>query len=160
MNSNTAIIDEALRLVPAPVAIIGAARQEVLSGLTAAWLTRVSMDPPLLVVSIGHQRYTQEIMKGGTEFSVSLLHSDQVEIARLFGLHSGRDRDKWREVDHVLLGEGVPALQQCSARFLCRTFQTVTAGDHDLYIGEIVIAEVLRGGPALPMRGKDYAPRG
>ncbi len=153
------MIDEVLHLVPAPVAVIGAARPGTLCGLTAAWLTRVSMTPPLLLVSIGHQRYTQEIMLQGTEFSVSLLHETQVEIARLFGLYSRRERDKWAEVDHDLWGEGTPVLRQCSARLLCLTRQIVTAGDHDLYIGEVVRAEIVAGRPALPMRGSDYAPR-
>ncbi len=159
VKTTAEIIDAALRLVPAPVAVIGAAGDGILGGLTAAWLTRVSMTPPLMLVAIGHQRLTHEIMKGSREFTISLLHTDQVEIGRLFGLHSGRERDKWAEVDHDLLGDGAPALRHCSARFLCRTSQVVTAGDHDLYIGEVVVAEILQGEPALPMRGRDYAPR-
>ncbi len=159
MKTDTVLIDDALRLAPAPVAVIGAARDGVLGGLTAAWLTRVSMDPPLLLVAIGRERFTYGLMRDSALFTVSLLHESQVETARLFGLHSRRERDKWAEVDHDLLGEGVPALKRCSARFLCRTEQTVAAGDHDLFIGRIETAEVLDGAPALPVRGRDYAPR-
>ncbi len=159
MNTIPAIIDDALRLVPAPVAVIGVAHDGVLGGLTAAWLTRVSMDPPLLLVSIGHERQTYGFMCSGTSFSVSLLHESQVEIARLFGLHSGRERDKWAEVAHELLDDGTPLIAGCSAQFQCRTVRRVTAGDHDLFVGEVVWARIDAGGPALPMRGSDYAPR-
>ncbi|MFH2053184.1 MAG: flavin reductase family protein [bacterium] len=152
-------IDEALRLIPAPVAVIGAARDGVLGGLTAAWVTRVSLVPPLLMVAVGRERFTYGLLRDAPEFTVSLLHQDQVETARLFGLVSGRDRDKWAEVDHDLLGEGSPALRRCSARFLCLTEAVVPAGDHDLFIGRIEQAEILAGAPALPMRGADYAPR-
>ncbi len=152
-------IDEALRLIPAPVAVIGAARDGILGGLTAAWVTRVSLDPPLLMVAVGRERFTYGLMRNAPEFTVSLLHEDQVEIARLFGLASGRDRDKWAEADHDLMGEGSPALRRCSARFLCRTEAVVPAGDHDLFVGRIAQAEIIAGAPALPMRGADYAPR-
>lgn len=158
MSTAPSTIDDALRLVPAPVAVIGVAAGGTLGGLTAAWLTRVSVAPPLLLVSIGRQRFTYDLLRRSNAFTVSLLHADQVAEARLFGLHSRRDRDKWAEVDHDLLGEGIPALRHCSARFLCRTEDVFPAGDHDLFIGGVLSAEILAGPPALPMRGADYAP--
>lgn len=151
-------LDETLRLIPAPVAVIGAVKEGVLGGLTAAWLTRVSMEPPLLLVSVGHERFTWELLDGATQFTVSVLASDQVPEARLFGLHSRRDVDKWGQTAHVLLGEGVPALEHCTARFLCELESRFTTGDHDCLVGRIVEGETVAGGPALPMRGRDYAP--
>ena len=152
-------LNEALRLLPAPVAVIGAARDGVLGGLTAAWVTRVSMEPPLLLVSVGHDRFTWELLENQDEFTVSLLAADQVPEARLFGLQSRRDVDKWGQTAHILLGEGVPALEHCSVRFLCRVENRFTTGDHDCFVGRVVSWEVVAGGPALPMRGSDYAPR-
>ena len=154
-----AAADEALRLFPAPVAIVGAASNGELGGLTAAWVTRVSLDPPLVLVSIGHARRTFDLLEGAAEFTVSLLADDQVEEARLFGLHSRRERDKWAETPHVLLGGGVPALRRCAARLLCALEARLTTGDHDCLVGRVTAAEVVAGGPALPLRGADYAPR-
>lgn len=151
------IIDEALRLIPAPVAVIGAASAGTLGGLTAAWLTRVSVEPPLLLVAVGRERRTHELLAGAEEFTVSLLHQDQVQVARLFGLHSRRQRDKWAEVPYDLLGRGAPALRECSARFLCAKDAVHPAGDHDLFVGRVLSAQILAGGPALPLRPGDYA---
>ncbi len=120
-----AAADEALRLFPQPVAVVGVARDGELGGLTAAWVTRVSMDPPLVLVSVGQQRRTYDLLEGAREFTVSLLAEGQVPEARLFGLHSRRDRDKWAETPHVLLGEGVPALERCAARLLCAAGGTI-----------------------------------
>lgn len=156
--STTASLDETLRLIPGPVAVIGAAKNGVLGGLTAAWLTRVSMEPPLLLVSVGHERFTWELLDGATHFTVSVLAEGQVPEARLFGLESRRDVDKWEQTAHVLLGEGIPALEHCSARFLCALESRFTTGDHDCLVGRIVSSETVAGGPALPMRGSDYAP--
>jgi flavin reductase (DIM6/NTAB) family NADH-FMN oxidoreductase RutF len=151
-------LEEALRLIPAPVAVIGAAKDGILGGLTAAWLTRVSIDPPLLMVSVGHGRYTWELLEDSTQFTVSVLAAGQVDQARLFGLNSRRELDKWAETAHVLLGEDVPALQHCTSRFLCEVESRFTTGDHDCFVGRVVAGEVVDGGPALPMRGSDYAP--
>ncbi len=153
------ITEQALRLIPAPVAVLGARQGDELGGLTAAWVTRVSMDPPLLLVSVGHSRRTWELLQGAKQFTLSILASDQVPEARLFGLHSGRDRDRWAEVDHDLLGDRVPALRRCASRFLCGVESVLSTGDHDCFVGRVQLAEVLAGGPALPMRGADYAPR-
>ncbi len=154
------ILDTALRCIPAPVAVIGARQDDVLGGLTAAWVTRVSIDPVLILVSIGHERYTYELMKGTTHFTVSILTEDQVPAARLFGLKSRREVDKWAQVDHDLLGEGIPAMRDCAARFLCKVQDVFRTGDHDCFVGEVVTAETPSDRPALPMRGADYAPDG
>jgi len=155
---NETQVDEALRLIPAPVAVIGAAKGGTLGGLTAAWLTRVSSEPPLLLVAVGHERFTWGLMEDARQFTVSVLAEGQVAEARLFGLKSRREVDKWAETAHVLLGDGVPALLHCTSRFLCEVESRFTTGDHDCFVGRVVGAEVVAGGPALPMRGSDYAP--
>ncbi|MCP4574455.1 MAG: flavin reductase [bacterium] len=150
--------EQALQLLAVPVTVVGVHGGEVDGGLTAAWVMRASMDPPLLAVAIGHERYTHGLLAQATEFSVSVLAEGQVAVARLFGLQSRRDRDKWAEVEHVRLGEDTPALARCAARFLCRVEGRLAAGDHDLVTGRILKAEIVDGAPVLPMRGTDYAP--
>ncbi len=158
MDATTAQRDEILRLIPGPVTVVGAAAGGVLGGLTASWVTRVSQEPPQLLVAIGRERYTWQLLRGATHFSVSLLGEGQVAEARLFGLRSRRDVDKWALVEHDLLGPGVPALRHCAARFLCAVDGRFAAGDHDCVLGRIL--EWSRGTLAapLPLRGGDYAP--
>lgn len=150
--------DAALRLLPAPVTVVGIRCGHELGGLTAAWVTRVSLEPPLLLVAIGHERRSWEMLADAPEFTVSVLRENQVAIARLFGLHSRREVDKWARTAHTLLGDGVPVVADCAAQYLCRLTQRFTTGDHDCLVGEIITAVTVAGGPALPMRGADYAP--
>lgn len=156
-DSGPSPYDSALHLLPAPVAIVGVRRGDEMGGLTAAWVTRVSIDPPLVLVSIGHERRTWDLLEGAEAFTVSVLSEGQVPVARLFGKHSRRDRDKWAETAHVFMGEGIPALERCAARWSCRITDRFTTGDHDCFVGRVVEAEVVDGAPALPMRGADYA---
>jgi flavin reductase (DIM6/NTAB) family NADH-FMN oxidoreductase RutF len=150
-------LGDALHLLPAPVAVIGAAAEGELGGLTAAWLTRVSHAPPLLLVSIGHERYTYGLLCSSRHFTVSILQEGQVYVARHFGLQSRREVDKWATVPHLLLGGHTPALARCAARLLCAIRDSFRTGDHDCFVGEIIEAEVVDGGPSLPLRDQDYA---
>ena len=150
--------DDILRLIPGPVTVIGAATAGVLGGLTASWVTRVSQDPPLLIAAVGRERYTWQLLQGAAHFTVSLLGEGQVAVARLFGLRSRRDVDKWALVEHDLLGPGVPALRHCAASYLCSVEGRFATGDHDCLVGRVV--EWRRGAALapLPLRGADYAP--
>ncbi len=150
--------DPALHLIPAPVVVIGAAADGVSGGLTAAWVARVSLDPPLVAVSVAPERYTHGLLVAADVFTISVLREDQVAEGRLFGLESRRDVDKWSRVAHVLLEDGVPALAHCAARMSCRTVDRLVTGDHEVFVAEILASEVVDGGPSLPMRGRDWAP--
>lgn len=151
--------DQALRRITGPVAIVGVRQGEELGGLTAAWVTRVSLEPALLLVSIGHTRRTYDLIREARQFTISLVADNQLEAARLFGLQSRREVDKWAQVEYDLLGEGIPVLANCAARFLCEVRDVFTTGDHDCFVGEVVQADQDPGQAALPLRGADYAPK-
>lgn len=158
MDETAARRDQVLRLIPGPVAVVGVAAGGILGGLTASWVTRVSQEPPLLMAAIGRQRRTWELLQESTHFTVTLLGEGQVTEARLFGLTSRRDVDKWAQVEHVLVGPGQPVLRDCAAHYLCAIEGRFPAGDHDCLVGRVV--EATRGALAapLPLRGSDYAP--
>lgn len=158
MDETAARRDGILRLFPGPVTVVGVAAGGVLGGLTASWVTRVSMEPPLLMVAIGRQRRTWELLQESTHFTVSLLGEGQVAEARLFGLKSRREVDKWAQVPHDLLGPGQPAMRACAARCLCEIEGRFPAGDHDCLVGRVVEVEEGVIAAPLPLRGADYAP--
>jgi len=160
MPSPSSPHDRALQLLPSPVVVVGAADGPRRGGLTAAWVTRVSSEPAQLAVAVSPLRHTHGLLRDGGEFTVSVLREGQVEVARLFGLQTGRELDKWSRADSVPMGGGAPALRDCAARLLCRLIGRHPAGDHEILVGEVLVSEVVAGGPALPMRGTDYAPRG
>jgi len=154
--------DEALHLLHAPVCVVGTAVKGRSAGLTAAWVSRVSLDPVRILVAVSSERHTWGVLNESGAFSLSILREDQLDVGRLFGLKSGREMDKWAQVAHVLLkrdhGVDIPALASCSARILCRTVNRVDLGDHEGFVGEVIASEIVGGGPALPMRGRDWIP--
>ena len=154
----SSIHDPALHLLPAPIVVVGAEADGVAGGLTAAWVMRVSSEPPLVALAVAPSRFTHGLLEASGVFSLSVLREDQVAEGRLFGLASRRDVEKWSRVDHVLLEGGVPALARCAARLCCRITDRLPAGDHEVFVAEILTSEVVDGGPALPMRGADWIP--
>ncbi len=90
---------EAMREIPHPVVIItsGNVDEGIVNAMTAAWVSRVSWNPPLIMVSVSPKRYTWELLNRYREFGVNIISSDLARDAvEVFGSLSGRDYDKFR----------------------------------------------------------------
>lgn len=139
--------DSALNHLPQPLVIVTAGDFEKPSrrgGMTAAWVSRVSMSPPLIMVSIAPSRYTLELIKENGEFVVNIVGGKLEKAAYgVFGSKTGRGRDKIAESRvKARRGEetGAPILEDATVALECRLVKTVEAGDHVLVIGEVVNA--------------------
>ncbi len=113
------------------------------NGMTAAWVSQVSLKPPLIMVSIAPPRYSHELIKESRIFAVNLLTEAQVDLGKRFGYKRGRKMDKFAGLDYITGTTGAPLLPQAYAYLDCRLVDTFTAGDHDLFVGEVVEARVL-----------------
>jgi len=114
------------------------------NAMPANWCTRTSHDPPMLAVSVGHERYTHELLEQHDAFGIVLPGDHHREAVRAWGEESGRDADKFERSDvTVEVGEtGVPLLAGAAANFECSADGRLETGDHTLFAGEIVAAHV------------------
>jgi flavin reductase (DIM6/NTAB) family NADH-FMN oxidoreductase RutF len=133
---------EVLSLISHPIAIITVCREGKLNGMTAAWVSRISIDPPVVCVSISPQRHTWESLEPTDHFGVSLLGKGQERLAMAFGTTSGRNTDKFTDnnVDPFIGAEGIPLISGSLGAFVCRKLKAVEAGDHIAVFGEVVQA--------------------
>jgi flavin reductase (DIM6/NTAB) family NADH-FMN oxidoreductase RutF len=138
------------------VYVVTARHEERQNGMTAAWVSQVSFRPPLVMVSIAPERYTHELIERSGHFAVNALHEGQTELARGFGFRSGRKTDKLAGVPHHAAANGSPVLDEALAYLECRVVDRVTAGDHTLFLGEVVGGDVLNDREPLPFRWADY----
>ena len=112
-------------------------------GTTVNSFTSVSLDPPLILVSLGRQTRAAAALRVGSLFAVNVLHHGQREVAVHF---AGRPKPGMRVEWEVRAG--VPQLADSGAHFRCVTRDVHDAGDHVLVVG-LVEEFQARGHPPL-----------
>jgi flavin reductase (DIM6/NTAB) family NADH-FMN oxidoreductase RutF len=127
-------------------------------GMTATAFMSVSLDPPLVLVSLREGSRMDDLLDEQPLWAVSVLSESQRHIAGRFAM-KGRisDRLLFEDIPYVR-GEATGALLVggALATLECRTEQRVPAGDHTLVIGRVLTASVpsADGGPLTYFRGR------
>jgi flavin reductase (DIM6/NTAB) family NADH-FMN oxidoreductase RutF len=120
-------------------------------GLTANAFCSVSLEPPLVLVCVAKEADTHHGIADAGAFAVSVLPSDQERLARRFA--DCETLEKFEGVAHHPERTGAPVLDDALAWVDCRTWATHDAGDHTVYIGEVVAAGAREHSPLLYYRG-------
>jgi len=113
------------------------------NGMTAAWVSQVSLKPLLLMAAIAPARYSHDLIRESGVFAVNVLTREQVDLGKRFGFQSGRRVDKFAGLDYLTATTGAPILPQAHAFIDLKLVDTFTAGDHTLFVGEVVEAQIL-----------------
>ena len=105
-------------------------------GLTCSAVCSVSVEPPLLLVSVSNRSGTLEAIRDNGHFAVNLLGSGTEAVSQLFASGSAQkfDRVRWTPGDTT----GSPLLAVNVAEAECIVHDTVEAGDHTLILGRVV----------------------
>jgi flavin reductase (DIM6/NTAB) family NADH-FMN oxidoreductase RutF len=122
-----------------------------LCGLTANSFASVSLDPPLVLVCVEHEADTHDCIRKAGFFSVNVLCDHQERIARRFSA--------W-EVDRKFDGlafhneqTGAPVLDDSLAWLDCKVWSEHQAGDHTIFVGEVIAGDAREGSPLVYYRG-------
>lgn len=115
------------------------------SGCVINTMTQVTASPSQVSVAINKDNFTTDLIKQSGFFNVSvLLESVPMETIRNFGFQSGRDVNKFNNIDYGIDSQGIKYLtKDTAACFSCKVKQTVDAGTHLLFIAEVLDAKVL-----------------
>lgn len=112
---------------------------------TLCWHMPVSMDPPLFAISAGKTRYSSKIIKESKVFVVNFMDLKYEKEVVFCGTHSGEDMDKFKdsglgkeEADSI----DCPRIKQADGYLECRVVQEIDAGDHIIFVGEVLKQEV------------------
>lgn len=127
-------------------------------GMTATAFVSVSLDPPLVMVSVRNGSRMDDLLERQPAWAVSLLAEGQRHIAGRFAM-KGRisDRLLFADVPHERgTVSGAPLIKDTLAVLECRTEQRVVAGDHTLVIGRVLRADTpgTDTGPLAYFRGR------
>lgn len=116
-------------------------------GMTANGFMSVSLDPKLVVISIGHKAQFLDKVSESKKFSVNILAEDQENLSRHF---SGRPTET---VEFDTLAE-LPVLNGAIAQVACEVVSQHVEGDHTLFIGKVLDIKLEDKNPLLFFSGK------
>ena len=123
------------------VSVVAARHGPLLAGMTANAIASISIDPPLMMASIGTRAETHGAIIGSHAFAISILAEEQQELAECFARPTTAEKltgfcgASWAEAE-----TGSPVLEGALAFFDCRLVDRHVGGDHTMFVGEIVAA--------------------
>lgn len=128
--------------IPNALALIGSASGEEWNGMTASWVTQLSMEPVLIGVGVDNKAITHRLITDGGSFSVNLWPSDDTRVFVKFSKPAEQENGSLngRPVHRGMTG--APIFDESLAWLECEVRQSIDLGTHTLFIGEVVDAGV------------------
>jgi len=148
---------ELMRRFPAPVAVVTAAVDDERYGLTVGSLVSLSLEPPLVGISVGRDSSSHEPIRRAGRFAVSMLSGEQETEAQHFARSGIPPVALWAGSD-VRDAEFGPRLEGALAWLDCRIWREYDAGDHTIFVGEVVAGELGTVSSGLVYRLSRYFP--
>ena len=120
-------------------------------GLTVSSFTSVSLDPPLILICLGHAVSAIHHFRAASHFGINILAEGQRALSAHF---ARKGHDRFEGVAWQAGPTGVPLLAGVLAAIECSVYRIVPMGDHDILVGEVVHTQVHEGEPLLHLGGK------
>lgn len=113
--------------------------------LTIAWTGTICSNPPMLSISVRKERHSYPMIHETGEFVVNLTTEHLVFATDYCGVKSGRDVDKWKEMNLTReSGEVVkaPMIKESPVNIECRVTEEKDLGSHVMFLAEVVSVHV------------------
>lgn len=120
-------------------------------GMTVNSFNAVSLDPPLVLWSIGLRAHSLGLWRAARGFAVNILAADQEHLCRHF---SSRIDDRFAGMDWTPGVDGMPLLAGTVASFECRFWARYPGGDHEIMVGEVTACHRHDHAPLIYCQGR------
>ncbi len=119
-------------------------------GMTASSVASVSLDPPLVLVSVDRGHEMHAALAAAPHFVLNVLAADQEALSRRF---AADEPNRFMGVGFHPNKQGIAVLDGVLAHIECEKQTAIPAGDHSVFIGLVVGGTVTEGRPLLYYRG-------
>jgi flavin reductase (DIM6/NTAB) family NADH-FMN oxidoreductase RutF/rubredoxin len=124
--------------------VIGSHKEGTFNGQIANTVFQISSEPATIAVSLNKNNLTNEFVKAGKVFSVSILpKSTDLTFIGHFGFKSGREIDKYQTIQFKKGVTGAPVLLEKSIGYLeAEVISSIDLETHTVFIGRVINSEV------------------
>lgn len=113
--------------------------------ITVAWAGTVCTNPPMVSISVRPSRFSYDMLRKTGEFVINLTTKELTKAADFCGVRSGRDVDKFAEMNLTPWpGQkvSVPQIAESPVSLECRVTQKTELGSHTMFVAEVVSVSV------------------
>ena len=128
--------------IPNALALIGSRSGDERNGMTASWITQLSMEPVLIGIGVDNTAVTHRLISEGGSFTVNLWNSDDTRVFVKFSKPA-------TYADGTLNGRavreattGAPVFTEAIAWMDCEVRHAIDLGTHTLFVGELVDGDI------------------
>jgi hydroxymethylglutaryl-CoA lyase len=106
-------------------------------GNTASSFTSLSLEPPLVLVSLNKKLFTHNVIAESGVFAVNVLSARQLEIGMRFAGMKPEIKDRFAGLKTHTAVSGSPLLPESLAWVDCAVWAMYDGGDHTIFVGEV-----------------------
>ena len=134
----------ALRMIPYGIYVMTAESGGEIAAATVNWVTQTAFAPPLVVVGVKTDSGAYEIAKEAGGFALNMLGKGQQGLAFRFFKPTTVEGNKVSGEPFHAGSTGAPILDNAIASVECQIVEIVEQGDHHIFVGEVVDANVTK----------------
>lgn len=128
------------------VTVITTRAGDRIHGMTVSDFSGASLSPPLATVCASKDSLTTKLIAEGECFAVNVLAAHQHDVSNRFASKK-LEMERFVGLETSELETGAPLLPEAIVHLDCRLVATHDAGDHVIYVGEIVASATHAGTP-------------
>ena len=114
------------------------------TGCTANSAMQITSEPATIAVSINHDNYTNKCIQESGRFAISILGENSApSTIGVFGFKSGRDHNKFDEVEMAVKGY-MPVIADACAYITCEVVDKMETSTHTVFLGKVLDADILK----------------
>jgi flavin reductase (DIM6/NTAB) family NADH-FMN oxidoreductase RutF len=126
----------ALGRIASGLYVVGATIEGRRMGMLCSFVEQAGFEPPMISIALGKDRPLRTVLESGGLFSLNILAAEDKKL--LAGFASVREDDPFAAFELVTNSHGLPQLAGALAWLACRACGSVAAGDHVVYVAEVL----------------------
>jgi len=142
-------LKECMRRWATGVAVVSSFDQSDIHGMTVNSFTSISIDPPLICVTLANDTRTKKMVDKSKIFGVTILSDQQADIADRFAGRIPDIENRFHEISFFQLESGVPFLTEGLGFLDCVVKYTYEMKRSTLFIAEVISTRNNSGAPLI-----------